>query len=144
MPLDDFRRRRLTTHLFEHWAGFCILRSLSFQSLIALAKSRAQLSFQFLELRLFVADDRQLVLYEIPHFHARARVPVLDGEKFAYLSERKSQGLGSLHKCQAIDRQFLEFSVTGCGPRWRSKQSFLLVKTHGFQVDLGALRKLTS
>lgn len=112
MPLNYSRRRWLTTHLFEDWVGFCILRSLSFQSPIVLGKSSAQLSFQFLELHLLVADDRQLVPYEISHFHARVCVPVLDGEKFAYLFERESEGLGSFHKCQAIDRQFLEFSVT--------------------------------
>ncbi|MGB6783688.1 MAG: hypothetical protein WBE36_16620 [Terracidiphilus sp.] len=117
---------------------------LPLQGVIALAESSAQLSFQFLEFRLFVADDRQLVPDEIPHFHARVGVPILDGEKFAYLSERKSQGLGSFHKCQAIDRQFVEYSVTRCGPRWRSEQTFLLVKAHGFQVDLGALRELAS
>jgi hypothetical protein len=89
-----------------------LLWLLPFQGAIALAKSSAQL-IQFFELRLFVADDRQLVLYEIPHFDARVRVPVLDGEKFTYLSERKSQGLGSFHKCQAIDRDFLEFPISG-------------------------------
>ena len=39
---------------------------------------------------------------------------------------------------------FLEFSVTGYGSAWRSKQAFLLVKAHGFEVNLSAFRKLTS
>jgi len=102
------------------------------------------LSFQLLDFRFFVADDRQLVLHEIPHFQACVYAPIVDGEKFAYLSERKSQSLCTFHKCQAIDRQLLEFSVAGCSPRWRSKQSFLLVESHGFRVNLGALRELAS
>jgi hypothetical protein len=103
-----------TCHLIEDRTRFQVLLwLLPFQGAIALAKSSAQLSFQFFELRLFVADDRQLLLYEIPHFDARVRVPVLDGKKFTYLSERKSQGLGSFHKCQAIDRDFLEFPISG-------------------------------
>ena len=94
-------------HLIKDRTRFqLLLWLLPLQGVIALAKSSTQLSFQFLELCLFVVDDRQLVLYEIPHFHACVRVPILDGEKFAYLSERKSQGLGSFHKGQAIDRRF--------------------------------------
>ncbi len=131
-------------HLLEHGADPRVLRSLSFQHLIALLKGGAQLRFQFLEFHLLAANGRQLVLYKIPHLDTRVLVAVLDGEKFANLPQRKSQGFGAFHKRQAIDCDLLIFSVTGWGPRWARKQSLLLVKAHCFQVDLRALRKLAS
>ena len=131
-------------HLLEHGAGPRVLRSLSFQLLITLLKGGAQLRFQSLEFRLLAANGRQLVLYKIPYLDTRVGVAVLDDEKFAYLPQGKSQGLGAFHKRQAIDCELRKFSVTGWSPRWARKQSLLLVKAHCFQVDLGALRKLAS
>jgi len=63
-----------TTHLLEHGQ---VLRSLPFQCLIGLPKGGAQISFQVLDLRFLVADDRQLVLNKISHSHARVRMPDL-------------------------------------------------------------------
>jgi hypothetical protein len=39
---------------------------------------------------------------------------------------------------------FRKFPVAGCRSRRRTKQSLLLIKTHGFWIDLGALRELPS
>jgi len=73
------------------------------------------LSFQFLESRFFVTNNRPLVLYKISHFHTRLRVPVLDGENFAYLPQREPRGLGAFYKRQAIDRGFPRISCSPMG-----------------------------
>jgi hypothetical protein len=43
-----------------------------------------------------------------------------------------------------LDGRFRKFPVAGRRSRRQTKQSILLVKAHGFRIDLGALRELPS
>ena len=97
-----------------------------------------------LELRFLVSDNRQLVLEKVPHFYTWVRVPILNGQQLTDFPQGKPQSIGASYKRQTIDSRFCKFPVARCGSGWWGEQPLLLVKTHGFKVDFGALRKLSS
>jgi len=133
-PLE--RAIRLSTgHAFTFCFGYC--RSMP----DCIYEGRSSVELPVFEFPLFCREQSPAFLYKISHFHARLRVPVLDARS-SRISLRENPGLGAFTNA----RRSTAASSNSCsrwGPRWRSQQSFLLVKPR-FPGNPGALRKLTS